>query len=148
MRFDGIKVRNLGVLREVDLDFTAIDGQLVAVTGPNGAGKSSLLELLAGGLFRDCPTRGSIGSLATARDSSVEVRVTNGCSVTVTQTFDCVSKKGETQILDEHGAPLLSTSKVSEGDEWVRAHVIAPSVLFASSFSPQAAGGFVARDKG
>lgn len=144
MRFETIKIRNLGTFREAEVDFSRITGQLVAVTGDNGAGKSTLLELLAAGLYRQCPTRGSLGELATARDSMVEVRAVNGRAITARQTVDAISKKGETLILDEAGVPLVESGKVRDADAWVAKHVLSPDVLYASAFSAQASGGFVA----
>jgi exonuclease SbcC len=144
MRFESIKIRNLGAFKSADVDLSKIDGQLIAITGANGAGKSTLLETLAGALFRQCPTRGSLGDLATARDSSVEVRAFNGRSFTIRQTVDAISKKGETLVLDEHGSPLVASGKMRDGDDWVARNIISPDVLYASAFSPQASGGFVA----
>ena len=89
MRFETIKVRGLGPYKgEVSIDFSTIDGQLIAVTGENGAGKSTLLELLAGALFRECPTRGPLSKLATESAHPIS-------PPTSVETFELV-KEGET----------------------------------------------------
>lgn len=148
MRIDSIEVRNLGTIKHAKIDLASIAGPLIAVTGDNGAGKSTTLELIAGGLFRQCPTRGTLGELATARDAMVEVRAVNGRRFTIRQTVDAISKKGETLVLDEHGEPLTGSAKVSAGDAWVQKHILSPDVFFASMFSAQGAGGFVALKPG
>jgi hypothetical protein len=68
MRLESIRIRNLGPFGEATLDLRDTAGPLVAVTGANGAEKTSLLELFGGALFRECHTRGSLASLATARN--------------------------------------------------------------------------------
>lgn len=142
MRFDRIRIRSLGPFREVDLDIAALPGRLVSVQGSNGQGKSCLLELLAGALLRECPTRGSLRELATARDAFVEVELVNGARWTVRQTIDAVSGKGEALILAADGRPVLDDGKVSTADRWIAEHLVCPETLFASAFSVQGREGF------
>lgn len=143
MRFDGIRVHNLGPFGDVELDLTGIDGRVIAVAGSNGAGKSTLLELLAAGLYRTTPTRGKLAELATGRDSYVEVRAVNGASYTIRHTVDGANGKGESLVLDDAGAPLLSSAKVREFDGWAADHLPSPEVFFASVFAAQGSGGFL-----
>lgn len=144
MRFERLKAKGLGPFKdEIDVDFTSIDGKLVAVTGSNGAGKSSMLELLAGALFRQCPTRGSLSDLATTRDAFVEVEVVNGQRYRVRQTIDAVSKKGETVIVDAENRPVVASGKVREADHYIAKHLTPPSVLYASTFAAQGSGQFL-----
>lgn len=129
---------------EVAIDLDALgDARLVAVTGANGAGKSTLLELCPAALYRHGPTRGSLAKLATARDAFVEVGVENGERFTIRQFVDCISGKGETLITDAAGAPVIDSAKLRAGDEWIAAHMPAPEVLYASTFSAQGSGGFL-----
>jgi exonuclease SbcC len=144
MRFDRIRLKGLGPFRShVDLDIAAADGPIVAVCGKNGAGKSTLLELLAGALYRECPTRGSLSSLATARDAFVEVEVENGSRFRIRQTVDHISGKGESVVLDAEGRPLITSAKRKDFDAWASAHLPAKDVLFSSVFSAQGSHGFL-----
>lgn len=144
MRFDSIRVRGLGPFAgEVSLDLSEVQGPIVAVTGPNGAGKSTLLELMAAGLYREAPTRGSLAALATARDAFVEVKAVNGSSYTIRHLVDAVSGKGEAVVLDESGRAVLTSSKLREFDQWAAAHLPPPQVLYSSTFAPQGSGGFL-----
>jgi exonuclease SbcC len=144
MRFERITLRGMGPFaRESTLDLAAVRGPLVAIAGGNGAGKSTLLELLAGALYRETPTRGSLASLATARDAFAEVSVANGRSWTIRQVVDATSGKGEALVLDERGAAVLPSGKVREYDHWARAHLPSPEVLYASTFAAQGSGGFL-----
>jgi exonuclease SbcC len=143
MRFEAIKVHGIGPYADLDLDLSAIQGRLVAVTGANGAGKSTLLELLSGALYRQCPTRGSLASLAHERDAFVEARVANGRQYTVRQTVDAMTGKGETLILDEAGVPVTESGKVSEADAWIAEHFLPREVLQSSSISVQGSRGFL-----
>lgn len=144
MRFETIKLHGLGPFSgEVDLDLSRIAGRLIAITGANGAGKSTLLELLAGSLFRECPTRGSLASLATARDAFVEVDVVNGQRYRVRQLVDAVSGKGEALIANGEGRPLVESGKVRDFDHYVAAHLTPPEVFYSSVFAAQGSGGFL-----
>lgn len=144
MRLEGIKLKGLGPFREeVELDVSSLPGPLVAITGANGAGKSTLLELFGGAMFRECPTRGKLTSLATDRAAFVEARVVNGSPWTIRQTIDAVSGKGEALVLDADGAPVLPDSKVRSYDGWAAKVLPAPEVVFSSIFQPQGSAGFV-----
>lgn len=144
MRWESLRVRGLGPFREeVEIDLAGIAGQVVAVTGQNGAGKSTLLELLAGAIYRETPTRGSLASLATARDAFVEARVVNGAVHTIRQTVDSVSGKGEALVLDVAGAPVLPDTKVKAFDSWAAEHLPPAEVTFNSIFAAQGSGGFI-----
>lgn len=143
MRFDGIRIHNLGPFGDAELDLNGIDGRVIAVAGANGAGKSTLLELLAGGLYRYTPTRGKLSELATGRDSYVEVRAVNGSSYTIRHAVDGHNGKGESLVLDQAGAPVLSSGKVREFDGWAASHLPSPDVFFSSVFAAQGSGGFL-----
>ncbi len=142
MRFDRITLHNVGPFRDATLDLAAVPGRLVAVTGANGAGKSTCLELLAAAMYRECPTRGPLVGLATARDSSVEVHATNGKAWVLRHSLDAVSGKSSAVVLGPDG-PAYDTDKVRAFDAWAASHLPPPEVLYASTFSPQGSGGFL-----
>lgn len=147
MRFRSLRMRGIGPFTdEVFVDFDAVPGPLVAVTGENGAGKSMAMEALFGGAYRKMPTRGALRDVATARDSFVEVSLTNGSPWTLRQRVDGTSGKGEAEILDADGAPVLTAAKVREGDAWVAAHLPDPTVVLASIFGAQGSQGFLDLD--
>lgn len=143
MRLNRLKLRNLGPFSEVDLDFSAIEGKLVAITGGNGAGKSTLLELMVGAIYRNCPTRGSLSGLATARDAFVEASVVNGESWHIRQLVDAVSGKGEAVVVDGAGKSALDSSKVSEYDKWAAKNLPSESVMYSTLFAAQGSSGFL-----
>jgi DNA repair protein SbcC/Rad50 len=144
VRFSSIRARGLGPFREeVFVDFDALDAKLVAICGPNGAGKTTMLELLAASMFRECPTRGALSSLATTRDAFLEVGVVNGASHRLRHIVDAVSGKGEAVVTDDAGKPLVSSAKLREFDAWVSKHLPPPEVVYTSTFSAQSAGGFL-----
>lgn len=143
MRFEAIHVRNMGPFVDAQVDLSAIPGRIVAVAGDNGAGKSTLLELLAAGMYRQTPTRGSLTDLATSRDASVEVRLVNGSAYTVRHTVDAVSGKGESVVMGSDGRPLTASAKLRDFDRFAAEHFPTPEVLYASIFAPQGAGGFL-----
>ncbi len=144
MRFGALRARGMGPFREeIAIDFTKIEGPLVALCGENGAGKSTVLELLAGAMHRTCPTRGTLASLATARDSFLEVDVVNGASHRLRHVLDVVSGKGEASVIDANGCAVLESTKVSSFDKWAAKHLPAKEIFFASTFSAQKPGGFL-----
>lgn len=145
MRFDAITIKHLGPFEDVHIDFSKTQAKLIAITGDNGAGKSTLLELLPAALYRQCPTRGSLIDLATARDAQLSVRLQNGSPTTYTlvQKADCISKKGEALVLSHTGQSLVDSAKVREVDAWVGAHFPSADVLYASAFLAQGSSGFL-----
>lgn len=144
MRFDRLRAKGFGPFKEtIDIDFSSLPGGIVAVVGQNGAGKSVMLELLAGAMFRECPTRGSLASLATARDAFVEVHVVYGAALVLRQSVDGQSGKGESLVLDATGRPMLPDLKVGAFDKWAARNLPSREVLFASTFAAQGAGGFL-----
>lgn len=149
MRYKSIKVRGMGVLKSVDLDLESLPGPLVCVTGPNGSGKSTLLQLLAGGaMYRRTATRGTLVSLATARDSFVEVGLVADKPWTIHQAVDCVSKKGESLVLDADGKPAFRDTGNLTYDSWARDNLPPPEVLYSSAVSIQKSGGFLDLKRG
>jgi exonuclease SbcC len=141
VRIGRVRYRNIGPFKNVDVDLAAIGGKLVAVTGDNGAGKSTFLELIAGAMFRECPTRGALTKLATARDAMAEVELLDS-GLTIRQTVDCISKKSEALVIGPDGAPVLESAKVRDFDSYAAAHLPAPAVLYCSSFAAQGSEGF------
>lgn len=144
MRFGKLRVRNMGVFRgEHEFDIGGSVGPIVGVTGENGAGKTTMLGLLLGGIYRECPTRGSLLDLATARDSFVEVEVSNGSNYRFRQLCDAVSKKSETLITDAEGRPLVESGKVTEAKAFVAKHFPTLDLVLNSTFGAQKSAGFV-----
>lgn len=145
MRLRGIHIRNMGPHRDFSVDFDALgDAKIVAVCGENGSGKTVFLELLTGGaLYRECRTRGSLASLATTRDASLEVLLDNGQPWTIRHTVDCVSGKGESIATDASGNAVTSTGKVRDYDAWAASHLPGPELLYGSQVLAQGSGGFL-----
>ncbi len=144
MRYDYLKARAMGPFRdEIFVDFNAIKGELIAVCGENGAGKSTFLEILGGALHRETPTRGTLASMATSRDSFAEVGVTNGAQHVITHTLDGQTGKGTSLVTDVERVPRTADTKVSTFDAWSAAHLPSREVLYASTFLAQASGGFL-----
>jgi len=144
MRFDRISLQGLGPFHNrVDVDLSAIEGRLVAVTGDNGAGKSTFVELLGSILHRVTATRGSLAELATERNAFVEATVVNGATYTIRHLVDAVSGKGESSVTDGAGAAVLTSAKLREFDAWGATHLPSPEVFYSSVFAAQGSGGFL-----
>lgn len=141
MRYDSIKIHEMGCFRDVAIDFSAIQGTLVAICGPNGAGKSTLLGMLAALSTRECPTRGSLGDLAHARDSFVEGTIVNGARHTIRHQVDAGSGKGECLVLNAAGQPEIPSTGVRPFEAWAKAHLPPPELLYCSTFSAQGSKG-------
>lgn len=150
MRLESVRIHNIGPFRDAELDLAqAGDARLIAVVGPNGAGKSTLLEVaIPGACYRETPTRGTLASLATARDAFVEARLVNGKPWTIRHSVDAVSGKGESLVLDDAGSPVLPDTKVKAFSTWAASALPSPEVLYASTFAPQSGGGFLAATAG
>ena len=153
MKLLSTRIRGLGPFADASLDLAALSPEqlLVAVVGENGAGKTTSLELaMLGAVFRTLPTAGGGGSLvsfASMRGASVEslIAIRDGRLVRFRQTVDPVSGGGESAIIDEAtGAPLITSTKVTEADAWVRANLPPLDVVTASLFSAQGSGGVLA----
>src|SRR5690606_16864784 len=138
--------RGLGPFDDFSVDLSDLgDARLIAITGRNGAGKSTLLELWGpGALYRSCPTRGSLTSLAgNHRNAVIEARVVNGQSWTLRHLIDGVSGKSEAVVLNADGVPVLDSSKVRDFDAWAKKHLPPSEVFLSTVFAPQGAAGFL-----
>ena len=150
MRLESLHLRGFGPFKtDVNLDLTRVQGPIVAVAGANGAGKSTLLELWgAASLYRAMPTRGTLASMATARDSILEATVVNGKRLSVRHTVDSRSGKGESVAIGEDGGALTSSGKVRDFDAWASLNLPTPEVLYSTVFTPQGAAGFIGLREG
>lgn len=145
MRLDSLTIKGLGPFHgTTSVDLSNLTG-IVALVGENGAGKSTALECYAAALRRKLPTcgKGTLASIASARDSFVEARVVNGSAYTIRQMVDAVSGKGESMVLDANGLPVLENAKVTAYDTWASKHLPPEDVFFASMFSAQRSAGFL-----
>jgi exonuclease SbcC len=139
MRWRGLKLHGIGPFADVAIDLEALPGPLVCVSGGNGEGKSVLLESLVAPLYRKTPTRGTLVSLATGRDSYAEVDVVNGAAYRIRQLVDAVSGHGESVVTDDAGASLIPDAKVSSFDAWAAKRFPPATVLYATAFASQTA---------
>lgn len=148
MRLEKIRLRDVGPFRDFSVDLTNL-GRVVAIVGGNGCGKSTLGEAWGpGALYRTCPTRGSLTSLATSRNASVEATVVNGQRWHITHRLDAVSQKSEAVVTGEDGRPAFDDAKVRSFDAWALKHLPRPEQLFATVFAPQGSEGFLGAKPG
>jgi DNA repair exonuclease SbcCD ATPase subunit len=149
MRFKRLRVKDMGVFAG-DHEWRFDDAsRLTAVVGPNGSGKTTMLSLLLGAIYRTCPTRGTLASLARSRDSLVELDVDLGDRAYMfRQAVDAISSKGESLIADDSGEPIVQSVKVTDGDSWTSSHFPAMELVLSSTFSAQGSRGFVAASTG
>lgn len=131
---------------EVNLDFDAMPGEIVAVSGPNGTGKSLLWELIiTGALFREVPTHGKIGDHAIARDTFIETEFEYaGKDYTVSQIIDGRTGNGSSSLhIDKK--PVFGTDKAlrSQYDEWAAANLPPLSLVTSTTFMPQESKGIL-----
>lgn len=149
MRWERLRAKGIGPFREeIDLDLTALPGLLVAITGSNGSGKSTMLSLLPGAIYRDCPTRGTLAQLANSRDAYVEIDVVNGQRYRIRQNIDSHTGKGETLITDSDGRPVVASGKMRDADRYIAQHLPPADVVYASIFAPQGSAGFLGMTAG
>jgi exonuclease SbcC len=148
-----LRLRGIGPFRnEVHLDLAGLP-RVVAVVGPNGAGKSTLLGCFVAALERAFPGDDPfadgrpLSRLATARDSFLEAIVCAGAdrAYRLRHLVDAVSGKSEAVVFDSEldGAPVLSTTKVTDFDRWRLEHLPPREVLLTSIFAAQGSGGFL-----
>ena len=143
MRLDRIQLRGLGPFSEIDVNFAAIEGRVIAVTGGNGEGKTTLLELFGGAIYRRCPTRGKLAELATARDAFVEASIFTDEAWKIRQLIDGTTGKGESVVLDDGGQPAFDSSGVSVYDRWAKKNLPGEAVLYSTIFAAQGSSGFL-----
>lgn len=146
MRFLGIRINGLGVLREFTADFDAEPGLLTAVAGDNGTGKTTMLELLLAGIYRQLPTRGTLAALAEGeRNAILEVRVAHSLGeLTMKHVIDGVANKASAAVVDSSGNVLTPSGKVREFDAFIAQHFPPLRLVLATQFAAQGAGGFIA----
>lgn len=141
MRIDKITIKGFTTYQtEQSLALDELGSGVIAVTGPNGSGKTSLLEAVPGAVYRQTPSRGSIATLATARDARIELEGENGQGFRIRLDCDAHTGRQEAVICDAQGEPLAGP-KVKEFDAYVGQHLIPLDVYLASYFSSQTGAG-------
>ncbi len=149
MRLERIRLKSVGVFSDFEVDLRDYpNAALIAITGRVGEGKTTLLEVFGcGSIYRRTPTRGSLTSLATARDSFVEATVSTGRTYTLRHLLDGVAKKSEAIVLDENGKSLLDSAKVTAFDDLAKKLFMSEDVLLSSLFMPQESRGFLGAER-
>jgi len=137
MRLEKIKIHGMEPFDDAEVDFSKINGKVVAIVGKNGAGKSVFLEMWPGLIYRDTPTHGSLTRIAFKRDAFVKGTIHNGKCYHITQNADAHTNKSESLLLDADNRPLMDTTKVSDYDKWAEKNLPDPSVMFAGPFAVQ-----------
>lgn len=148
VRIDSLAICGMGPFADkVELDLSAIDGDIVAITGANGEGKSTLLSTFPAAMYREFPTAPSPTSLTNfvrpdATSAYVEVKIDAGEVWAIRQTVKA-SGGGEALLLDSRGVPVeaVKTGKVTAFDEWAEKKLPPQDLFFASQFCAQKAGG-------
>ena len=145
MRIDRILLKSFTTFREAAaLDLAGLGPGIVAIAGPNGSGKTTLLEAIPGAIYRQTPRRGSIATMAVARDAQIEVAGENGTPFSVRLDCDFQSGKQEAVIFDAAGEPLAGP-KVRDFDKYVADHFPPLDVYLASFFASQTGVGSMLR---
>jgi DNA repair exonuclease SbcCD ATPase subunit/DNA repair exonuclease SbcCD nuclease subunit len=150
LRFTGIRHRGFATMQPVDIDFDATPGPLVALVGPNGCGKSTTCELLFAACTGDMPTRGTLGTLATARDARLEVGICtqDGERYSIRHDVDAQTRKGTVFLADASGKAVLPDTQVSKFYPWIAQRMPPKSVVAASMFAAQGSDGLLGMDPG
>jgi exonuclease SbcC len=145
MKAQRIRLRNIGPYRELaELDLDALGPGLIAVAGGNGQGKTTLLSAVPGGIYGTTPDRGPIATMATARDSMVELfGDQGGHAFHVVQSFDAHNGKREA-VLEWDGEPVAGP-KVRDFQAAIEARFAPYSVYLSAAFSAQSGVGSVLR---
>lgn len=143
MRIDKIRLSGFTTYKEEQtLDLAALGPGIIAVAGPNGGGKTTLLEAIPGAIYRQTPSRGSIASMATARDAKIEISGENGTPFSVRLDVDVHNGKQEAMAIDGAGEPLAGP-KVRDYDKFVADYFPSLDVYLASFFASQTGVGSV-----
>jgi exonuclease SbcC len=145
MRIDRISLKSFTTFREAAaLDLAGLGPGIIAIAGPNGSGKTTLLEAIPGAIYRQTPSRGSIATMAVARDAQIEVAGENGAPFSIRLDCDFQSGKQEAVIFDAAGEPLAGP-KVRDFDKYVVDHFPPLDVYLASFFASQTGVGSMLR---
>lgn len=142
------RVDSVGIRRCYDLTVDTAEHAYLT-NGGAVVHNSTLLEILGvGSVHRTTPTRGTLASLACEADAMVEHVVENGARYTIRHAINGITGKGEVSVLDAAGAPVLSSTKVTEFDRWVARTMPALSVTLASTFAAQGSTGILGMTAG
>jgi DNA repair exonuclease SbcCD ATPase subunit len=125
-----IQARNIGAIKDIDLDLTAL-GDIVAIVGSNGAGKTWLLECVLLGLYRRC----SRGSLASSVDGSGELLIDFERDGVAYCAHHIISEEGQQAFL--RSGDQSTSGKVRDFDNAIALLLPPYHVFVASAFAPQ-----------
>ena len=143
MRIDKIRLSGFTTYKEEQtLNLAALGPGIIAVAGPNGSGKTTLLEAIPGAIYRQMPSRGSVATVAIARDAQIELTGENGIPFTVRLDVDAHNGRQEAVAIDGAGEPLAGP-KVKDFDRFIAEHFPPLDVYMASFFASQTGVGSV-----
>lgn len=151
MRLNTLSLRGLTRFAEtVSIDFAAIGPGLVALVGANGEGKTTIMESIPAALFRSLPSRdGALPNHCQGRDAFVDLTFAQGgAAYRALVKIDAEQGGQEAVLFNSDGSQPLTSGKVREYDEAVRARVADPAIFLASVFAAQnRAGNFLDASK-
>jgi exonuclease SbcC len=143
VRIDKITLKGFTTyVDETVLNLAELGSGVIAIAGPNGSGKTTLLEAVPGGIYRQTPSRGSIASLAVARDARIELEGENGQPFRIRLDVDSHTGKQEAVIFNAAG-DALAGPKVRDYDKYIAEYLPPVDVYLASYFASQTGVGSV-----
>lgn len=141
MKTKKLRVKGIGRIADTELPIAKLSDsdKLVAVRGRNGSGKTTLLGCIPGALYLRVPTYGPLASLATERDSLVDLTVEvagKEIRAKVASNADVAATKTKAWAWCD-GVEIASTGKVSDYKRAL-ADLIPPyETYLASAFAAQ-----------
>lgn len=135
-----LRVRGLTVLKDVQVIFNDIPGDIIAITGKNGQGKTSLMEAVFMSLYRALPSRpAGTYKYFHGRDSLVDFKFDwQGKVFEALINIDSVYEKMEAFLYDEHQNPVKGiTGKTKDYDVTIEKIFGSSNLILASSFAAQ-----------
>jgi exonuclease SbcC len=139
-----LKVRGVTVLKDVEVDFDKIPGDLIAVTGLNGQGKTSLIESVFASLYRTFPSRpAGIYASCHGKDAKIEFDFDwHGEQYRTLLNIDAVQKEMESFLygftFDGEPQPYKGiTGKNKDFDKVIEKLFGDSAMVLASSFAAQ-----------
>ena len=132
-----LRIKNIGPFKDESLDFSKINGDVIAILGRNGSGKTMLLESMFAGLYRVLPSRGPIYDYCTERDALIEFafKLPSGDFLSRV-VIDAKKRSMEPWLFDGDGK-AMNEGEARVFDELVEGLLGPKELVLASSFITQ-----------